>query len=90
MRKVTIRPTKIVNKRMCRGRVDMQSCRIRRKMTSRRAKIVNKRTCRGPVDVQSGLEKDNLRRRVIRKVTSRPVKSSTRGCVEDVSICKVV
>ena len=35
-------------------------------MTSRRAKIVNKRTCQGRVDVQSCLEKDDLRRRVIR------------------------
>ena len=32
---------KIVNKKMCRGRVDMQSCRIRRKVTCRGAKIVN-------------------------------------------------
>ena len=54
---MTSRGGKIVNKRMCRGRVDMQSCRIRRKVTCHGAKIVNKRTCRGCLDAQSGLKK---------------------------------
>jgi len=58
-------------------------------MTSRRAKIVNKRTCQGRVDVQSCLEKDDLRRRVIRKVKSRPVKivnkRTCRGRVDEQS-----
>jgi len=56
---VTCRRAQIVNMRTCRGRVDAQSCRVRRK-TSHSAKIVKKSTCLGRVGAQNCLEKDVL------------------------------